>query len=81
MLFVLFVCFVVASSSARGSLAYSSKATLASLELLYRFSQVNSREVRPHAPSEVKLRIRAFPEKEITQSLLATGADEKVHVS
>ena len=81
MLFVLFVCFVVASFLASSGLRHRSKPTLASLEFLHRFSQIDSREVRPHAPSEVKLRVCAFPEEKIAQPLLATRADEKIHVS
>ena len=50
--------FVFLASSRLGN---RPKSPFARLEFLHRLSQIDSREVRPHAPSEVKLRVRAFP--------------------
>src|SRR6266581_9498352 len=59
---------------------YGTEPSLAGVELLHCRRQIRRGKVRPTAIGEVQLCVRAFPEKEIAEALLAPGSDEKVDV-
>ena len=42
--------------------------------------EIGGPKVRPHPRQEAELSVRALPEQEVAQPLLASGADQKVHV-
>ena len=50
------------------------------MEVVEGRGQIGGGEVRPHARHEPELGIGAFPEEEIAQALLASGADQDVDV-
>src|ERR1700730_15864686 len=64
-----------------GCLGDSAEPALASVELVHCGLEVGGCEIGPAAIREVKLRVGAFPEKEIAQTLLASRADQKAHVA
>src|SRR5882672_5749933 len=57
-----------------------SEAPVARVEVVEGRGQIGGGEVRPHGRHEAELGIGAFPEEEIAQALLASGADEQVDV-
>src|SRR5262249_41066872 len=69
------------SGSARDLRGNGAEATLAHLELCERAQELLLGELRPHAPREVELGVRAFPEEEIAEALFAAGADEEIDVA
>src|SRR5687768_5565046 len=62
-------------------LEHRSEPTLARAEILYGLGQVWRGEFRPHAAREVELGVGAFPQQEITQTLLTAGADQEIDVA
>src|SRR5487761_103394 len=45
------------------------------------FSEIVLSEIRPVAVTEEKLRVGDFPKQEVTEPVLASGANEEVHVT
>src|ERR1700731_2979660 len=58
----------------------SAKAPLPLPILLERVLEGLVVEIRPQAVDEIKLGVRALPQQEVAQALLATGADEEIHL-
>src|SRR5204863_5371442 len=58
----------------------AAEAPLAASELVECLAQVCLAEVRPERLGEDELRIRALPEQEVRESLLARGPDQQIRV-
>src|SRR5271170_1631702 len=50
-------------------------------ERLQRLPESPLVEIRPQTVGEIKLRVGAFPQEKIAQSLLRPRADQKIHVA
>src|SRR5690606_31752497 len=48
---------------------------------LHRVAKLRLAELRPHALEEAELRVRALPEQEVAQPVLATGADQQIDIA
>src|SRR3982751_3797599 len=57
-----------------------SESSLAPLEFHDGGLEIARRELRPHPRREYELRVRAFPEQEVAEPLLAARADKEVDV-
>jgi len=51
------------------------------MELIHGILQVRGGEIRPAPVREIKLGVGAFPQKEIAQTLLSAGANEKIDIA
>ena len=65
----------------RPRVADATEATLALPKIVHRGGKILGSEVGPHPVAEEELRIRAFPQQEIRQSLLAARADKQIHIA
>src|SRR5437868_15115414 len=59
---------------------YAAEPSLARVEFLHCCGEVHRREVRPTPLGEVKLGIRALPQQEVAEALLAPGSNEKIDI-
>src|SRR5580658_1248002 len=70
-----------AGVSRRSVPAQRTEAPLPAGEIPQRLMEADLVEVRPQAAGKMQLRVGALPEQKIAQPLLATGADEQIHLA
>src|SRR5439155_16262971 len=66
--------------SSRRSLWQPAEAALSPAEFADRRGEIGGADIRPVAVAEVELGVRALPQQEVAEALLAAGADEEVDV-
>ena len=66
--------------SAGSGFGEAAETAFAAAKIFYRSGEVGGIEFRPHARREQQLRVGAFPEHEVAEAAVATGADQQVHV-
>ena len=66
--------------SCNGARDNSAKSPLPLTILLERVLEGLVVEIRPQTVDEIKLRVRALPQQEVAQALLATSPDEQIHL-
>src|SRR5580692_1641759 len=70
-----------AGVSRRSVPAQGAEAPLPAGEIPQRLMEADLVEVRPQAAGKMQLRVGTLPEQKIAQPLLATGADEQIHLA
>src|SRR5207244_13474826 len=66
--------------SSRRRLWQPAEAALSPAEFADRRGEIGGADIRPVAVAEVELGVRALPQQEVAEALLAAGADEEIDV-